>query len=506
MRSAIIILLFNYCASLFSQDLVFTREFPALRKTVPLQIINNSTDYFFVLRYNKEGHDLTIEKRSKPDGEINWFIPLKLDSVNVSWFDYEKLDYLLCESQGKLFFFFEKYLNPKKAIYVKAIDANGKTNGFKELAFLEKDKTVNDYRFLLKQTDNDRVLIVGEQYYYSGTAKKVAMLYDLKTNTHSWIKKLPLENAYTGFSRTFECNARGDLFYVLAKGGIVDYKRKFVNHVQLEVPVFSYDSLSMVSFLNDSKSLNRIQLISPDSFGLKSISLYTDAKGVAVITHCIKQHPAGKDAVFFYSQKFTSDLSSELYSVQNPISKQLEKQLTFYDASDSKLASEKDYRFLEGRSDEQYYYTLSGRDEENYSKELLLWKTKKEDGTIESQKIIPRKIFYFDDRTRFKNIGQTGQTLCNGTYFSFLLEDSDNEKLPADAFDFHDFSRQKYLWGANLVAYELRPGGQFVKHLIYKNKTFDFVPLIYTSNQCDFVFYLTRGKGEKFAIYRLNPS
>ena len=114
------------------------------------------------------------------------------------------------------------------------------------------------------------------------------------------------------------------------------------------------------------------------------------------------------------------------------------------------------------------------------------------------------KIFFFDDRTRYKNIGMSAQILCNGDYSCFLLEDEDNEKRRPEDFNFHRFSRQKYLWGANLVAYTIRQNNEMTKAVIYRNKGYDFVPLNYSSNQCDFVFYLNKGKTEKFAIYSMS--
>ena len=72
-----------------------------------ITIINNHPNFFYLLRFNKEVHDLTIERRSKPAAEILSFCPLKLDSVNADWFDYGKLDYLFFEHRYHVYFFFE---------------------------------------------------------------------------------------------------------------------------------------------------------------------------------------------------------------------------------------------------------------------------------------------------------------------------------------------------------------------------------------------------------------
>jgi hypothetical protein len=143
MRSVIIIFLINYCSFLISQNAIYSRKFDALKKNLPLAIINNNPNYFYVLRFNKLAHDITIERRAKPSGEIIAFTPLKLDSVNASWFDYEQLDHLFFEHNYKTYFIFEKVLNTKKSLYLKITDTTGKSTGFIELASLYRDNATS---------------------------------------------------------------------------------------------------------------------------------------------------------------------------------------------------------------------------------------------------------------------------------------------------------------------------------------------------------------------------
>src|SRR5437879_764434 len=126
-RFAIIIFLVNYCALLISQTLHFSRQFDALKKNIPLSILNNHANYFHVLRYNRPGHDITIERRAKPSAEILAFTPLKLDSMNASWFNYEELNHIFFESGSHIYFLFEKELNFKKTLYLKIIDTLGRS-------------------------------------------------------------------------------------------------------------------------------------------------------------------------------------------------------------------------------------------------------------------------------------------------------------------------------------------------------------------------------------------
>jgi len=504
LRSAIIFFLVNYCAFLFSQDLAYTRNFATVRKNVPVQIVNNHAGYFHVLRYNKLAHDFTVERRQKPSGEILAFTPLMLDSVNAGWFNYEKLTYLFFESGHSAFFVFEKVLNNKRSIYLKVVDTLGKAGRFTELAFLEKDKTVRDINFEFKITDHDKLLITGTQYYINNTVKKVVLLYDPAKKEKIWMRKLPLENEYTGYSQSFITNAHNDLFYIVAKARVVSYKRKFVQNVQYLLPVFFYDSLVVASFLSGAGNINRAALAINNLSALKSIALHADDKTVAAMAHFVKQNNAGEEEPFFLSQGFSNDLGTTVFSEITPVSDDTKEKLTFYDGTDYNSPAEKDHALLETIAAGGVNYYLSERREENYYKEMLLWKINLRTGLVMSQEIIPRKIFYFDDRTRFKNIGTTAQMVYNDNFYSFLLEDRDNLKKGARDFKFHKFSRQKYLWGANLVAYIVRPGGKFEKKIIFKNADFDFVPLIYRATQPDFILYLNNTRVEKFAILKLD--
>src|SRR5690606_23576421 len=104
-----------------------SKSFPTPRKSIPLQIHCDSGNHFYMLRYNKMAHDITIERRRKSDASIVAFTPLKLDSVNANWFNYEHLDYIFFEKNGSFYFVFERVLNSQSKIYMKKIDTLGKS-------------------------------------------------------------------------------------------------------------------------------------------------------------------------------------------------------------------------------------------------------------------------------------------------------------------------------------------------------------------------------------------
>jgi hypothetical protein len=503
-RSAIIILLVNYCAFLFSQQITSSRNFETRKKNVPLAIINKHPKYFHVLRYNKEVHDITVERRAKPSAEIIAFTPLKLDSVNAHWFNYESLDYIFFESNSKIYFLFEKVLNFKREIFLKVVDTTGKSTGFIELAALDKEKNIDDFRFEFKLTAQNKILILATQDYFNGTSKKVAQLYDPEKLEKIWVKKLPIENQATGFSMGYECNEENDLFYVRVNAEIISFSRKYENHSQVEVPVFFYNSVTMISFLNDAPSPVEKEIAVDKMLGLNGISLFPSANDVSLWVHFSKTGDTGEEKVFFLSQKWSKDLATDKYARITPLSSRLEEQLTFYDGSDFKSAADKKYFLLDKMNCNNSCYILSERREENFYKELILVKVDLSTGEILKQEIIPRKIFYYDDRTRFRSMGETIRILSDTNFYSILLESRANIQKEAADFRYHKFSKQGAS-GGNVVSYILRANGNLEKKIFYKNDGYDFIPLPYQSDQPDFIFYLNRTRFEKFAILKLNP-
>ncbi|MEO6303427.1 MAG: hypothetical protein ABIP51_09645 [Bacteroidia bacterium] len=502
-RSAIIIFLIGYCFSFFSQA-TYSRNFEAHRKNVPLAIINNHPGYFFLMRYNKAAHDITIERRAKPSAEIISFTPLKLDSVNANWFDYEKLDYLVYEYDYHIYFLFEKYLNSKKTIYLKIVDTLGKASGFIELASIEKEKGVTDINFEFKKTPNKNILIVGSQTYGNFAVKKLALLFDVQKRKVTWAKKLPVENDNTGFSIAFESNESADLFYVLTKAHIASYKRKYMNHAQMMVPVLFFDSLTLVSYLNGASTLLKTPLAINNLSGLNSIRLSPSQKDISVVAHFSKQDNNGI-STYFLNQKFNTDLSQEVYSTITPLDDTIKESLTFYDGTDYKEANEKEYRHFVKFDQDNFEYQLSERVEEYYFKELLVWKSDISTGKLIYQKIIPRKIYSFQGRTRFKNIAKALPFMYNNKLHVLVLESTQNLKKDPNNFNYHRFKKETNLWRSNLMLYKLNNDGLLEKKLIFQDGNFDAVPMNYQSDdQQDLILYLNGSKFEKFATLKLD--
>ena len=108
-RWLILFLCLNSVA-VFSQELQFSRYYAGGGKRVPLQIVNTHSDYFFVLRYNREIHDFIIEKRGKPSAELIRIYPLQLDSVNAHWSSTSNNSIIVClRRTNTCVLFFKKY-------------------------------------------------------------------------------------------------------------------------------------------------------------------------------------------------------------------------------------------------------------------------------------------------------------------------------------------------------------------------------------------------------------
>ena len=91
-------------------------------------------------------------------------------------------------------------------------------------------------------------------------------------------------------------------------------------------------------------------------------------------------------------------------------------------------------------------------------------------------------------------------TSCNGRLFNFLIEARSNFDKPITPFRYHKFASLSLFARANAVCYEIDEKGNLRKSLVYRNGEYDYLPLEYDSDQCDYVFYLTRGRLERFAV------
>ena len=208
---------------------------------------------------------------------------------------------------------------------------------------------------------------------------------------------------------------------------------------------------------------------------------------------------------YFLNQKFSTDLTQEFYANILPMDTALIDRLTFYDGSDHNSASEKEYKYLNKFQNETIDYQISERIDDYYYKELFVWKNDLQTGKIFHQKIIPRKVFSFKGRTRFKNIGTVMPFFYDKSLAILVLESPLNFSNEPSNFDYHRFKKETNLWRANIVMYKIAADGSLKKKLIYRNANFDAVPINYQANeQKDLVLYLNNGKSEKFLILKLD--
>lgn len=498
-RGAIIIFLVNYCASLFSQELHFSRNFESPKKNLAVQIINNHSSYFYVLRQNKAVHDITVERRAKPTAEILNFTPLKLDSVNATWFDYENLDYITFEIKNKLYFLFEKVQNTKRTIYLKIIDTTGKSTGFIELANIESDNNTTDFYFTCSKTENNNILIIATKTSFNGITRKVALLYSAQKREVIWIKKLPMENEIS-VSWGFDCNIKNDLFYLQSRYSILGtetFGGMTKTITQLDSLVFwQWKAAAAVPFprqLNISEmDRTKHSFIIPDS----TTTAFISVQGLQEDTL------TGDSKELITNIKLDYNTGRELFNATTFYDSIIRKQLTFYDGPE-KQSYHKQHFILNNYTHNGYLYTLSERSEANYYKELLFRKTDLKTGEVILQKIIPRKIFFFPHRTRYKNIAEPMVQFVGDSLKIFLLENPSNFKRSAGNYNYRSFKKATDPGNANIVAYSLNAAGDFEKKLIFNNSNFELVPLQYSANeQKDVIFYFNNSKFEKFAILK----
>ncbi|MCW3078018.1 MAG: hypothetical protein JWO32_2627, partial [Bacteroidetes bacterium] len=288
---AIIAFLSFFCISVHCQSpILFSKTFEAKKKNVVVAVINNHPAYFHVLRYNKAAHDMTIERRSKPNAAIIAFTPLRLDSVNSELFNYENLDYLWYEHNHKLYFVFEKVLNTKRSVYLKIIDTLGKSSGFIELSNMDGEANVG-LKFVFSKGAGNNILVVGAMSYPGAVTKKSAVLYDVKNLKVVWIKKLPNENTFSELTEGFATNNQNDLFYM-------HYKIKSLAVVNNNHIINEYGDISIYKSPASSKEVTQQSLSLNNISSINSATLIPEAENIVVTAHVVEEDLGAKPILY----------------------------------------------------------------------------------------------------------------------------------------------------------------------------------------------------------------
>ncbi|WP_317899099.1 hypothetical protein [Aurantibacillus circumpalustris] len=499
-RSAIIIILVNCCASLFSQEFRFSRNFETRKKNIPVQIINNHPSYFHVLRINYVVHDITIERRIKPSAEIVAFTPLKLDSVNASWFDYENLDYILFEANNKLYFLFEKVLNTKRTVYLKIIDTTGKSSGFIELANLESDKNTEAFHFNFSQTVNNNILMVASKTALNGIIRRVALLFSTQKREIIWTKQLPLENDIEISSWSFTCNEKNDLLYLQSRSSIIGTETfGGITHTRTRL-----DSLVFCDWkASSAKTVYRPLNLSKGDY-IRQGTIIPDSNAVVISFLTTREDTIKNDwPEIIVNIKLDGASGKQIYNTSTNYDEEIRRQLTFYDGP-QKESYFKNHQSIGNHVEHQFAYSLFARSEKDYYKELLFRKTNLRNGEVVSQKIIPRKIFFFAGRTRYKNFAEPMVHFYGDSLKITLIEHASNRGSEAGNYKYKTFKKLSGPRKASVVIYSLCADGVFKKKEIYRNSNYELIPLnYYSTEQKDMVFYLNNSKFEKFAILQM---
>lgn len=434
------------------------------------------------------------------------FTPLKLDSINSKWFNYSHLDYLFFENKYNVYFVFEKNTNSKKQIFLKVIDTLGKSTGFIELATLKADKSLQGFGFEFKRCNGNELLIIATQKYFNNTTKKTITLYNLEEKRFIWTKTLPIENTATGYTSLYVCNPLHDLYYLQIKSRFIYSKRKYMDHRQINIPVYVYDSLILHCLSANKEQVLKQTLSVKGLTAVNGLSLKVDNDGV--ITQC---YYSKKDSVvedpgsYFLNEKWGVDLERLHFSEISPLQNKLKEQLTFYDGSDTKHPSDKEYSLAYACSSNNISFNVCERKEMQFYKELLVWETDLITGRILRQYIVPRKIVAFSAWSRFDNIGEITAFCTNQRLYIYLLEAKSNFTSDPNYFNYALFDKKSTEKDCNLILYTVNGKGVLEKKLLHANADFNYIPLRYESGiATDAVLYLSGKKLEKFAILKLS--
>jgi hypothetical protein len=500
-----LILVFAFFAhTIFYCQVSVSKLYHTPPRSSTLGIYNLEPDHFYVTRYNRLAHDITIERRKKSDGSVAAFTALKLDSVNAAWFNYENLDHAFFMKDGNLYFVFSRVLNSKSELYMKRLDTLGKSSGFIQIASLSSDKNDDFLELSFSVTEEQQLLICKTKALGTNVHRQVD-LYEPSTKTVIFAAKLPAENPSTGYSQNYLFDNTGALYYLL-------YHQSYDWHMTDVGP----PDLGFSTLMSSSYTVNAVELVVINKENSTAQKRKIEARGLSAVHTAVPSitrrgyrlqlmytgaDVQGKEQIRFSIQDFDKETKNTTI-IDQPLAEKLASTLTFFDGSDYDEAWRKTYS-LEARIDtRESRYQFSERVQQNYYKELIAWQSDTS-GHLITQVLIPRKILYYADRTRFRNLGKVMHATHRGLVYTFLLENPGNEKIPAAEFNFHEFKRQETVSGANLVAYVLRDGS-CDKKIVYRNSDYSCVPVYYNGTMPDMVLYLVKNDIERFGIVQLN--
>ena len=488
----ILVLLLN-CILLPAQTLNFSRIFSGHQKNSPLHLLNTHESHFFLLRYNRALHDLILEKRAKPSAELLRIYPLKMDSVNAHWFDYEQLDYVLFEAQSQLYFIFEKVLNNERALFMRVLDSTGRLSGFIPV-YSQKSNPGATLKFTFSCDSRHRLQIISETNSNHEMLRKTILLYDPAQRQLISRFLLPLENAFSGYSRAHVISAEGDLYYLQTYQEITGYERHYTTVGNVSVPKLQTDSLTLVR-ISQAQVLTKQNLLAPSLTQIHFTKIIPAGPQVFFLLHA----SALDSLPFFYLSRQSADLQRVDFIHTEALQKAACKMLRYYDGSDDASPGGKVFREAAFSERNGKVVIWEERVEGNYHREILMWQADLERGQLTSQQLIPRKLFFFPNRTYFRQLNQLILLQDSGKQQCFLLENRSNKRQgPAD-YHHRRFEKQTLLRHGALVEYQSERQ-ELRKRLLFENNDFDFVPLRYSGWERDVVFYFNSGKNERFAI------
>jgi hypothetical protein len=481
-------------------QLQVSKTFPTPPRSTPLQVLNCGEKHFYMLRYNRLAHDITIERRRKDDAGIAAFTPLKLDSVNASWFNYEDLDYLFFEKQGRVFFVFERVLNSRSQVYMKEIDTLGRTSGFIEVASLAAEKNEDRLSLTFGLTRDKDLLITRQRIFGFDVYKQVTVIDPLSRKERgAW--KLPVENPETGYSHDYSFDESWNLYYALLKFR-TDYFQD-VDYATLLQSRPNVDSMSLVSFDRKGQLRRRRALPFKGPVRMHSLESVADTTRLALHMMYSATDTEGEERIYLAIWRFDGDLNESGFR-QQTLQEDLAGRLTYFDGSEYDSPARKLFTGLDNYTKGNITYHQAERRNESFYKEILIWRTDDDRDRIEVQQLVPRKIFFFQDRSPFRTIGMVMQCLHGTSLSTFVLEHPGNGRIDAAAYLYRDFARQETPFGANLAAYTIGSDGALSKKIVFEGDDFSCIPLKYVGNSQDMILYLVKGDLERFAILPLS--
>ena len=288
------------------------------------------------------------------------------------------------------------------------------------------------------------------------------------------------------------------MYYLQVFAQVIGYTSRYTNYGTVQEPFYRTDSVKLV--LIDPAQNLRAEVLSTEpmsAFHAAGIFLKNNMVTCALrysVLDTVEHAPA------LLLTRSDRNLEYTRHTDIGALNDTISAMLNYYDGTDNASAGAKSFRALANLPLSNNNSLWEERVEGNYYKEVVMWDWN-DQGKLQHQYLVPRRIFFFPNRTSFRQLGAVAVVPDGAATSCFVLENRYNQSQDPKAYRHTNFNKQTQLRHGSLVQYRLE-NGAIKKRTIFENAEFDYVPLKYLGWDKDFVLYLNKSRAEKFVILK----